>query len=435
MGACCGGAKSHFSGELELQARWFAGEFGRDFVGTHGEGVRILQFGVWNRAAGPDFTEAAVSIDGQPPMRGAIEIDPDVRDWERHGHAQNPDYEGVVLHVFGRDGGGLFFSRTATHRRIVQVRLGSQRQAGTPQGALAHAGRCAPVLAAQSLEQIRETLLEAARLRFKTKAEALRRTEEAHGEQEALFQAIAMGMGYPNNQLPFRLLAQRLPLGRLTQDPESAEALLFGVAGLLPASDLSVLSCEARAHVRKLWELWWPHRGALQSLQIPAAIWRMHGQRPVNHPMRRLGALSVLVRHWRSLKRLISANDWKRITTLLCGLKHPFWTHHYTLRSVPTTKPLALIGEERVEELLSNTLLPFSGDWQKLSGLRSRENNRRSRTAAARLLAERPDARGLLSQAACQQGLIQLYEDFCRCDSSDCIQCRFPEQASHACRP
>ena len=159
MRACCGGAKSHFSGELELQARWFAGEFGREFEGTHGERVRILQFGIWNRAAGPDFTEAAVSVDDQPPQRGSIEIDPDVRDWERHGHAQNPNYENVVLHVFERDGGGIFFSRTASHRRIVQVRLASQQHSRALQDVLAHAGRCAPVLAEQSLEAIRETLL------------------------------------------------------------------------------------------------------------------------------------------------------------------------------------------------------------------------------------------------------------------------------------
>ena len=30
--------------ELELQARWFAGEFGREFVSTDGEKVQIVQF-------------------------------------------------------------------------------------------------------------------------------------------------------------------------------------------------------------------------------------------------------------------------------------------------------------------------------------------------------------------------------------------------------
>src|SRR5438067_424438 len=37
--------------ELELQARWFAGDFGREFVSTNGDQIDIVQFGVWNREA------------------------------------------------------------------------------------------------------------------------------------------------------------------------------------------------------------------------------------------------------------------------------------------------------------------------------------------------------------------------------------------------
>src|SRR5438876_818634 len=79
-------------GETELQARWFAGEFGRDFRLVTGEPVRIVQFGTWNREPGPDFSDAAISIDGAPPIRGNIELDSHARDWERHGHATNPAY-------------------------------------------------------------------------------------------------------------------------------------------------------------------------------------------------------------------------------------------------------------------------------------------------------------------------------------------------------
>ena len=50
--------------EIELQARWFAGEFGREFTTTSGEPVTIVQFGLWNRESGPDFAEAAVSLSG-----------------------------------------------------------------------------------------------------------------------------------------------------------------------------------------------------------------------------------------------------------------------------------------------------------------------------------------------------------------------------------
>ena len=53
-GACLEAAVLETSGvreprrmkELELQAHWFAGDFGRDFRTTAGDAVRIIQFGV-----------------------------------------------------------------------------------------------------------------------------------------------------------------------------------------------------------------------------------------------------------------------------------------------------------------------------------------------------------------------------------------------------
>src|SRR6476646_4272746 len=73
--------------ELEIQARWYAGELGREFVSTTGQKIEIAQFGVWNREAGPDFRDAAIRIDGGPPITGCIEVDLTDRTWEGHGHA------------------------------------------------------------------------------------------------------------------------------------------------------------------------------------------------------------------------------------------------------------------------------------------------------------------------------------------------------------
>ena len=55
--------------ELELQAHWFAGDFGHEFRTAAGGKARVVQFGVWNREAGPDFAEAAVSFDGGAAVR------------------------------------------------------------------------------------------------------------------------------------------------------------------------------------------------------------------------------------------------------------------------------------------------------------------------------------------------------------------------------
>src|SRR5256885_17224674 len=86
--------------ELELQARWFAGEFGRSFVSTSGETIDIIQFGTWNRETGPDFKDAAVCVNGGEPRRGCIEIDLVDRSWETHGHSTNSAFEQTVLHIF-----------------------------------------------------------------------------------------------------------------------------------------------------------------------------------------------------------------------------------------------------------------------------------------------------------------------------------------------
>ncbi|MGA0854267.1 MAG: DUF2851 family protein, partial [Luteolibacter sp.] len=67
--------------ELELQALWFAGAFGREFRSTCGKQVKVLQFGEWNRGEGPDFSQAAVEIDGET-RRGPIELDPTPEAWE-----------------------------------------------------------------------------------------------------------------------------------------------------------------------------------------------------------------------------------------------------------------------------------------------------------------------------------------------------------------
>ena len=61
--------------ELELQARWFAGDFGKNFRSLTGQDIEIVQFGTWNREAGPDFSDAAIRIDDGETIRGNIEFD------------------------------------------------------------------------------------------------------------------------------------------------------------------------------------------------------------------------------------------------------------------------------------------------------------------------------------------------------------------------
>jgi Protein of unknown function (DUF2851) len=422
--------------EHEVQAHWFAGNFGREFTATDGRKVSIVQFGVWNHEAGPDFADAAVSFDGGEPVRGCIELDLDVRDWERHGHSQNPSYENVVLHVFAQNSAVEFFARTASHRLVPQVRIDPAAFLDDPPSPQPEAkpGRCCAPLREISEERARDVLLAAAAHRLRRKATALSRLSELHGPDEALFQALAATLGYKSNKLPFTLLAQRLPLRQLREAKDDADALIFGVSGFLPSQDLATFEPSTRGYLREMWERWWPRRSEFERLQIPSALWKLGGQRPMNHPQRRLAALAKMVRHWPKIRALRQRCDPAGINDFFATLSDPFWDFHYTVSSKTSPRPMALVGESRVTEMLANVFFPLafaedSSRWIGFKNLPAALSNQRVEVAAIRLFGpDNPRAQHFLRNAALQQGLLQIYEDFCLNDASDCVKCRFPAQ-------
>jgi len=422
--------------EHELQAHWFAGDCGRDFVATDGRSVRLVQFGVWNRESGPDFIDAAVAIDGAEPVRGCIELDRDVRDWERHGHSANPAFETVVLHVFTRRGDAEFFTRTREHRLVPQVLLDLSHLTAEPASPQPEAkpGRCVAPLRGLREEKVREVLLGAAEHRLKRKAAAFARLGEIHGADESLYQGLAATLGYKSNKLPFTLLAQRLPLKLLRSAKGEADALLFGVAGFLPTRELGKFPPESREYLRGLWSKWWAQRSEFERLGLAADWWKLGGQRPVNHPQRRLAALAEIVRHWSKIRALAQRCDPEAITDFFATLADEFWDFHYTLTSKASPKRMALVGETRVTEMLANVFFPLafaedSSRWLGFKNLPATLSNRRVEIAALRLFGpDSAQAHLLLRSAAMQQGLLEVYEDFCQHDASDCAHCRFPEQ-------
>ena len=418
--------------ELELQARWFAGDFGKHFRSVDGKEIEIVQFGTWNREAGPDFHSAAIRVDGGETQIGSIEFDLSDRNWETHGHATNPAFESTVLHVFVNGSDRTFFTRTPSHRNVLQVRVDPLLlpDAFSSNIPLARPGRCQAPLQDQSAERVLSIIDAAARFRLQRKAARLRVMIETHGTDEALFQELAAALGYKQNKLPFTLVAQRVSLAQLRANPGEAEAILFGVAGFLEATDLAAFEKETRSYLRKLWDQWWPHRDQMQRLILPRDVWRLSGTRPLNHPQRRLGALAVIPQQWPGWMHSLGAETTR---DFLLSQQHPYWNHHYTLTSDPAPKEMALVGDSRVSEILANIVYPFllsrgADVWAEYQKLSAKLTNRRLETAAARLFGSDTRRREFVRTVAQQQGLLQIYEDFCLQDNSDCAHCPFPEQ-------
>lgn len=425
--------------ELELQALWFAGAFGRNFRTTTGKSVSIVQFGEWNRGAGPDFIQTAVEIDGEL-RTGPLELDPCAGDWEAHGHAENPAFREVVLHVVFQPDARRIFTRALDHQEIPQVVISEMQLSDAlnrPQRevAIAHPGRCVNPLRNLPAGAIGRLLEEAALHRAGAKAARWLRMADAHGRDAALFQSTAETLGYRGNALAMRLLAQRAPLSLLKAEGEAAESILFGTAGFLSADQHELAPSDTKDYLRSLWDNWWKNRARFETADDRRIPWKTHGQRPANHPHRRTGALAVLADVWPQYRKLALARPFaaKPLIDFLQSLEHEFWSHRHTLESSPSSQRIALFGRSQALELVANHLAPLAMhedgmSWKAYHQLRNSAPNDKVKRCSLRLFGSIQAAQPWLRRVAHHQALLQIYHDFCLEDFSDCKDCPFPEQ-------
>ncbi|MEI8292710.1 MAG: DUF2851 family protein [bacterium] len=395
--------------EIEIQARLFNGELGTSWRTIEGEAFEILHFGEWNREAGPDFKGALIRFERTGELSGDIEVDREAMDWERHGHALNPAFAGVVLHLFLDGSGARAFARTLDHRAVPQARLLLDGPVECPESQ-----RRDHV----ALDMALRLVSQAAEFRLRNKHAAHARASSLHGANAALFYAIAAGLGYKNNSIPFLLAAQRAGLSRSAG--VSGEALLFGLAGFLEPRSFDDADEVTRLYLKPLWDEWWSVRDAMARIVLESKMWKFSGIRPSNHPHRRMGALAAVASGFSSLQSSIRTSGPSAFRSFLENLSHPYWQWHWNLRAARLSKPVALIGKDRIIDLLINALLPSLPlekarvALQELRGpLPSGKILRASRWLTGRV------EPALMRTAMDQQGLLQIYTDFSSVSASE----------------
>ena len=425
--------------ELELQALWYSGAFGRDFRLKDGGTLRITQFGEWNHGPGPDFTHAAIEINGSH-FTGDIEIDSRTSDWESHGHSTNPAFSNTVLHVAFEPNHREMFVRTSNHRQVPELlispnQLSEALRLPSRETAISIPGRCFQPLKKIPKIAVERLLREASLRRSSQKAVRFLRIADAHGLDAALFQATAETLGYGGNSFPMRLLAQRAPLKSLLSNPDQTETILLGTAGFLEADLYLQSPDDTREYLLDLWQTWWKIRPAFELTEGRAPRWKTHGQRPANHPHRRVGGLTVLIKEWSTFRKLAFAAPFstKPIVDFLQSLRHDFWSHHHTLTSNRSQTAISVFGKNLALELAANHLIPLAIHEERFSfkdyyKLRHAATNQKLKRTAIRLFGDETSASPFLRRLSHQQALLQLYHDFCLEDFTDCDKCPFPEQ-------
>jgi hypothetical protein len=441
--------------ERLVQAIWYDQRLRLDGLATmDGRRIRVVFPGWWNLEAGPDFRHATIQIGNDEERTGDIEVHLRADDWMHHGHGRDPLYDNVVLHVVLWEAGSEQSPRTRHGGLLPQVVLQHHLVApleqlydeidldAYPHNARGHGGGCAAVLKALPQDEIGAMLDAAGDERFAVKARKFSRWIHRAGAEQAFYEGWMEALGYKANKIALRTLAQRVPLPVIRENRKNLAAIFFGVANLLPTT----IAKSRDSQVKRLWGAWWKLRPEFEDKILPAETWRLHGIRPANHPHRRLGAaVALLKKHGEKFaEKIVGAIEGDGdLAKLFLEIRDDYWSHHFTLGGRTQRKATELIGEARAAEIVANIVLPFLAAHAELRGddklhakaveryhaLRGAASNSILRLASQQLFETGSAAGKFIRTTRQQQGLMQIFQDFCLNDKSACRQCQFPELA------
>ena len=204
---------------------------------TKGLPVEVIDSGLQNPNAGPDFFNAKLKINGTLWV-GNIEIHAHASDWLRHGHHCDKTYDSVILHVVGEADEEI--ART-NGEQIPQLLLTCPETVKAHYHELCTADQypaCHPVLASLPKLTIHSwlTALQTERLEQKAQLISQRLQHCNNNWEDAFFITIARNFGFGLNGDAFETWAGLLPFRAMDKhrnDLFQIEAFFYGLAGLL----------------------------------------------------------------------------------------------------------------------------------------------------------------------------------------------------------
>lgn len=393
---------------------------------TQGDTLEIIDPGLENTDAGPDFFNAKIRINGTV-WAGSVEIHQKASDWLAHGHSADKAYENVILHVVETDDGTVF---RQNGEAIPQLVLPIPEQVidnmewlltrDSPVACLERLPAIDPVFRLQWMDALLAERLE-------RKTDDILRWLDLYQKDwnEVFYILLCRNFGFGVNSDAFERLARSLPLKCiLKQRPSTSqvEALFLGQAGLLNDSTGN------RHHYYRLLQQEYSFLRKKYGLEpLEPHIFRNLRLRPDATPYIKLVELAAIwIRHDTLFSSVLSARTPRELKDFFRVPASAFWDTHYNfLRPSPHRKKQ--LGENALNMLLINTVVPLMFAY----GLYHRMDEHKAR--ALRLLASIPPEQNsiisLFSQVGMKprnagdtQALIQLKRNYC--EQKKCLYCR-----------
>jgi len=402
---------------------------------TEGEEVEVIDPGLHNHNAGPDFFNAKVKIGGQLWV-GNVEIHDRASDWFLHGHEKDVHFNNVILHVVGL---ADTQAETADGSRPPQMELQVPEQVRHNYDELIKTDSYPPCYRIiPSLSRLTKhswmSALETERLERKTE-DIKRRADRCQGSWEAAyFVTMARNYGFGINAEAMEQWALSIPLndvGHHRDDIFQIEAFFMGQAGLLDPLSIPERHRQAAITDEYFFRLnneyrFLAHKFSLQPVDFHS--WRFLRLRPQNFPHIRISQLANLYFHRRaSLSQLIECKDIKSVKELLSTSVTSYWQTHYAFgcESKPNEKHLS---DASLNLLLINTVVPilFAFGRHKLDDTlcdRAFDFLEQLKAEDNHITRTWKDIGLDVENAGDSQALIQLKNEYC--DRRDCLRCRF----------
>ena len=397
-----------------------------DMVTNTGKKVRVVDPGLLNTDAGPDFFNAKIEIDGHMWV-GNVEMHYRATDWKRHHHDSDKAYDSVILHVVAKDDAPV---RRTNGELIPQLVLEVSPQFNADYASLV--GATIEVPCATKIKQVPHlTIVEwvegLAFERLHGKVERIHQLLDSFNGswEDVCYVTLARNFGFGINNDAFERLARRTPLRLLGKHSDSVlqiEALLFGQAGMLDAQKPGMDSyynqlCTEYAFLSNKFQL----------TPMEKESWKLFRIRPQNFPYRRIAMLAQFIEGgFRMMNRILEAEGEKEMRALFEVELSGYWTKHYTFGK-PNERATTTLSRSSIDIILINTVAPLLYAYGELTG------NYEMTDKAIKLLEDlRAESNSIVSHfvaygidcpdALTSQALVQLKREYC--DARKCIYCK-----------
>ncbi len=317
---------------------------------TDGQLVEVINPGLHNDNAGPDFLHSHLIIDGIC-WYGHVELHVKAGDWYTHGHEKDSAYESVILHVIWENNlqicrGTKKMPTLMLKNRITMEALNTFKKLASPFDEVTSKGWNDRISC--SLKQ-----------RLEKKSTFVHKLfyQSGNDVENTAYQLLFYYFGFNVNNDACLHLSQLVPrnlVRKNASNPFFLEALLLGQAGLLPNHKtlpqgyLHELS-STHAYLSHKYNLHRPMR---------SVAWRLCRLRPANFPFIRLAQLAQILHQHASVFHTLINTPLATLRTILKVTQSHYWQAHYQPEK-KSTQPIPGLGKESIDTLIINTVAPL----------------------------------------------------------------------------